>query len=250
MQNLNTLPYLFTAELSASTLTFGLAKERDAARLAELYKNVHIGRNNYKTRLDPESPENFRACGGMFLIPDQNEIEKIIQSERSLFAVARLDGEIFASLWVSLHDPSFSSFRPPDVALRNAIDDERVLYLREIVVARECIDQKIPMLFNYTLFQLMQQFGYTHSVAEVYKLDSYFDGSNHVVNLFNERSFQAILSSGGRAVGTLPRKILKADGFMAQISSTAVWFEHETVLPILENKLTHSQILVQRGVLS
>lgn len=237
--------YRYEAVSPYNTLLLDVAGEADAPRLAELYRGVKIGPGNYKARLAPDAEGNFREAGGMFVTLDEAGVRQVMNEPDSCFAVARRDGRIVASFWVSYQDPAMESYEPRDRGLERAMDGGRVFHLRELIVADARAGRKIPHTLYYTIMQTAAAEGFTHSLFEIYRVDSYLDGKEHAVGMLNERSLYAALASGAYMDGEQPQKEVRADGFTACVTPVALAQEYKTALPALEKQLAEREITVR-----
>lgn len=212
-----------------------------------MYRDIWINKENYQEKLNERNPDNFRVTGGMFVVPGEEEIARIMQSDDSCFALARAGGEIAASFWISYHDPAFIGFESQDTGLKAAMDERRVFHLRELVVANPHLGRKIPQSLYYTIMVAIKEAGFTHSLFEIYKVDSYFDGARHDVGLLNERSIHSAFAAGAYAAGNQPRRTVRLDGFAVDITPVVLVLDHERAMPSLECQLAESEVVIRRG---
>ena len=247
-----TISFRYKALFPEYSLEIGVAKEQDIPRLAEIYRNVAVTDQNYTIRLNPMHPDNFSQVGGMFSPLDETEIANIMRSNEGFFVKICYLNHIIGLLWVSLSDPDFENYLPnsydqqQNAAIQRAIDSGKVLYFRDIIIDHTSSLQKMPVLLLYGICDWARQNGFTHSLCVVYKVQSYNDGHNHVVELFNKRSFRVILSSGGIDMGELPKKVVYSKSFSAVIYPEVGSFEHENVCSTIERNLDERNIIIKK----
>jgi len=217
MQELFASKYNFT--IKGTTLQ--PACKDDIPALALLYDSVKIDKRNYKQRFDPKSKKNFSQTGGMFNALSETDIEEILNDNDSIILTANKDNITVALLWISLSDPALTGAGPTG------------LYFRDIIVKQK----RIFSALIYTSVLVAEQLGYTNSLAEIYNVTGYNDGSEQDVGILNERSFNAALSAGGEFKTELPPKTVYADGIEYNIVPTVVAFEFENVKNILKKKI-------------
>lgn len=240
---MNPIPYNGQIHYNGITASFGLARESDAEQLAQLYREIAVTRENYRTKLNPASPNSFAAEGGMFQIHSAGSIRRAMDS--SFFAVLRIGGRITSSFWVSFTDPDFAAYSPDFStfegsaacysSLCGALAQGGAAYLRELIVLPGM--RAIPgaaRLMYYTVCRALCQAGYTHSLGVVYRVVEYRDAQGaHAVCLCNCRSCRVITSAAAIRLGTLQSKTLTLDGFSVQVEPVAFCFDSSRVLPKL-----------------
>lgn len=245
MDGLHESEYTFTTVLPNDTISLGVAEKRDVGALAAMYREVYIGKKNYLMRLDPNDKGNFSHTGGMFNALSEAALSEILEECDSKILTAKLGGTIVGMLWVSGTDPAFSGYAPEDKGLKAVVDSGKVLYFRDIIVARTAHSQKIPFLLIYAASRLGGQMGCTHALAEIYKVTHYNDGVWREVGLLNDRSFNTALSSGGCLVGALPPKTVWIDDVEVGILSSVLAFDNTYTENLLKEKITALGIKVE-----
>lgn len=240
--------YQGTIKYNGNSFLFSRAEMSDAEQLARMYANISINAENYRIRFDPSSEQSFARVGGMFEIHTRESIESEIKSGRSFFAVLKdTDGDIAASFWVSEEDPHFSEFAPDTMfgcrscqcTLTDALRASKVIYPRELIVNG---GRKLPGVSHamfYTIFTVMRQNGYTHSLGEVYGVRGYKDGKRAVeINMLNERSFNVTAGTGGKYIGDSSEFEVDIGSVTVTIVPRAFCFDYAAMLPGLGQKLT------------
>ena len=241
------------------SIFFGLAEKKDAQQIAELYKSISINAENYKIRLNNESPYSFKNIGGMYEILSKEEILEEIDNDKSLFAVAKDEkGNIVSSFWFSQFDPFLSSYMPEKEKFKDRLSiyngilcakaENKMVYPRELIVSDKGAPPKIASLMFYSIFVAMQKIGYTHSLCEVYKLLGYNDGSgekNEV--MLNERSFAMTQKTGGIYIDKSPVRILNLPNLTVKIEAQIFYFDYKSLLPKLEKYFQEKNIKIEWG---
>ena len=234
-----------TAFIPDATVSIGAAEEKDSDKLAAIYSDVKIGRRNYRARFDSNSNESFRDVGGMFNALSGEELKEIIHDGNSSILTAKRDTSLIGLLWVSRTDPAFCGYMPADEELMSAIDSGKLLYFRDIIVTGATISKKVTSLLIYAAIKFGAQAGYTHSLAEIYKVMYYNDGVRREVGLLNKRSLNTATSSGGRFIGELPAKTILMDGMEVGVESNVVVFEYASAFDMLKQKITAMEINIE-----
>jgi hypothetical protein len=236
--------YKYAAVSPEATVYLETAGKNDAGRLASMYKDVKIGRDNYRQRLCPGDKKSFGSVGGMFNALSEEDIKAVLDGAGSCVLVARHGGEIVGMLWVAQSDPAFAGYAPE--CAEWCAGRGKSLYFRDIIVARTAVSGKIFPLLLYTCLKLGGQAGYTHALAEIYKVAYYDDGARRESGILNERSFNAALSAGGRFAGELPPKTILTDGIEVGVLPRAVVFECAPVIGVLEGRIAALDIKIRR----
>jgi hypothetical protein len=214
-------------KFTAGEITFEPACKEDIPALARMYGGARITKNNYKKRFDPGSEQSFGKLGGLFDAHDKKYVGEIFYDPASVLLIAKRSGKLVAALWISSCDPALAGYPR----------DEKTLYFREIMIVKTGAAKHIFSALIYTAISVAVQTGYTHALAEIYKLTYYDDGVRKDVEILNERSYNAALLAGGKLVGQLPEKITHADGIECGIASSVIAFEFEAVRGILEERV-------------
>ena len=189
---------------------FDVATSEDIEELVEVYQNVKITENRIKT---------FDEKGGMFNALGKKEIIDILDDESSSILVVRKKGRIIALLWVSESDPSFPK----------TMEKGKTIYLRDIIVDDNSTE-KIALTLVQLAIRVAFSAGNIYSFAEIYKVISYNEGKERIVNMLNERSFSVAMSLGGEFVGTFERKSIDVGAIKVLIEPQIIFFENENVL--------------------
>jgi hypothetical protein len=212
-----------------------------------MYAGIAINENNYKIKFDPESDENFSRSGGMFKIHTKESIESEITSERSFFAVIKnADKRIIASLWVSVADPSFHSFKPSVFgidckSLKKAFKEEKVAYPREIIVNPVSRYSGIADVLCYTVFYNARRNGQIWAAGEVYKLTGYrIGGFAKELCMLNNSGYKTITGMGGRFIKPFPLRDIHINLLTATIESQVFVLHIDKTLTVLEHSINNS----------
>jgi hypothetical protein len=208
----------------------------DAEELARMYAGIAITAENYREKLCPGRPGNFKDGGGMFIIHNKESI--LAEIGRSLFCLMKdKNGAIAASFWVAESDPAFEGkgrFDNPDGL---------TVYSRELIVLRHSGDLSVSRIMFYTVSAAMKKLGYARSLGEVYLIAGYEDAEGmHEADMLNERSFRALLNAGWRDLGQNDPRTADIGGVTVFIRPRIVGFDYAVDLPLLEQKLASEGI--------
>ena len=77
--------------IGGRTYYYKKAELRDAADIAEIYRQTKIDKGNYMDRLDPLSDKSFGRMGGMFVVLDKESIEAEIAGGHNFWAIFRTE---------------------------------------------------------------------------------------------------------------------------------------------------------------
>ena len=241
------------------TITFGLAREEDAAQIAALYQQIAIHERNYKTRLKRDCLDSFEKKGGMYEILSQKEILREIEKDTSLFAVAKDEnGKVVSSFWFAEMDPHLSFYVPDRMKFQDKMEiysailkakaEGKMVYPRELIVSLQDAPPKIALLMFYSIFVAMERLGYTHSLCEVYKVISYIDKNGEkTINMLNERSFSMTTRAGGEFIDTMPLRSVCFPGLKVNIEAQVFYFDYHKLLPMQEAYFKENRIQVIWG---
>ncbi len=234
-------------------IAFMPATLADVEQLAEMYSEVSINESNYKVKLDPRHGENFSHAGGMFQIHTPESIEKEIREGVTCFGIAKdRTGRIEASMWFGGENPHFEDFKPEnflgckdcDCAIVKAREAGTLAFPRELIVRPGRFRNMAHVMF-YTVFNLLRQSGYTHSVFEVYAVRGYRYKKRGVpVEMLNQRSFDMCCSIGGKFFGSLPDFDVVLTDLAVTVSSKVFCYDYAARLPELEQKLRDAGITI------
>jgi len=232
-------------EYKGSRFLFSRAALSDAGRIARMYQDIAVNAENYKTRLNPASDKSFARVGGMFEIHTMQSIEAEIISGRTFFAVLKdAGGEIVSSFWFSPENKRFEGFSRhsgcecQDCAYISALREGNAVYPMELIVSAANRLPGAAHAMFYTIFYIMRQNGYTHSLCDVYCVRGYKDGEKEVeLNMVNERSFSMVERTGGNYIGTSSDFEVHIQPIIVRISRKIFCFNYEKILPLLARKL-------------
>jgi hypothetical protein len=228
-----------TAEFSNIAITIGAAGEDDIDQIVLLYDNLKIDSSNYKLRLDPEGEQSFSRIGGFFHPLDKKSIRRVIEENCSCVITVKRAGKIIAFLWVSSTDPVFSKYKPDDTQLKFAIDNGKTAYFRGILSSKmfDISSKIIPITLINTAVKLLVKEGYTHSLAEIYRVIYYNDGVHRNVDIINEKGLHKAIAAGGKYIGELPDEHVTVDGIKIGARSSVILFEHVYAQQLLDTKM-------------
>lgn len=228
---------------NSDTVELFAAGRDDIPEIAEMYREIAITRENYKSRFDANGDGSFEKIGGMYLVHTEETLHKLFDEGRSFIAAARYGGRIAATFWCCEHDGGFLGFGPPADTSENenyfqrlsaALENGTVYYPRELIVRNGNIFPKLAQMMFYTIFLYLADNGYTHSLGEIYQLHDYSDNEGcHTVNMLNEKSYSMTMQTGCRNIGAAPLRNIVLDGFSVNISPQRLCFDYSEVLGTL-----------------
>ena len=278
----------------ASRIFLDLAQANDGPELAQLNQSVQLDmRLQAQTFL--ASLSAFGQSGGFFNVMDAAELSACIASERSTIftlktktqgrflcpgqepplvpvscaqdrgtvPVSCQQRDIIASLWVSLDDPGFMPPSPDLLqalaeypALGQAWAQGKVCYARELIVARGIPHSISPTraLF-YGSFAQLRQAGFTHALAEVYRVTGYRltdvggpDSQSHSLDIVNRLALHSVANAAGLVLGdNALRSYSFAQGLEITIQPLIVLFDFARTLEKLQQWMTAQAIDIDSG---
>ena len=255
----------------ASRIFLALAPANDGPELAQLTQLGQLDRR-LQAQTFLASLSAFGQSGGFFNVMDAAELSACIASERSTIFTLRQDtdktglvppGRIIASLWVSLDDPGFMPPSPDLLqalveypALGQAWAQGKVCYARELIVARGILHRISPTraLF-YGSFAQLRQAGFTHALAEVYRVTGYRltdvggpDSQSHSLDIVNRLALHSVANAAGLVLGdNALRSYSFAQGLEITIQPLIVLFDFARTLEKLQQWMTAQAIDIDSG---
>jgi hypothetical protein len=232
-----------------------IANKDDVSELALLNSSVKLDMTRYE-RVLSQDETGFAQRGGFFKVMAAEEIERCMDSARSVIFVLRDMpdgatagcGRIVASLWVSLDDPGFDALSPEFAryldehpALASALTDGRVCYGRELIVARDAPRFMSPSMAVFSgSFHTMRSAGFDYALSEVYRVAEYRAGTKVFdVDITNEAALCSVAEAGGLHIAKNNLRTLDFGGELSvTIEPLIVLFDFAITLRRLDRKLS------------
>ena len=245
-------------EYGSGTVELFSAERSDIPELAEMYGEIAITKENYVNKFNFSSPDGFGKTGGMFVVHTEKTLEAVFDEGKSFIAAARHNGRILAAFWCSEYDPHFSGYIPPNKLdgidgtylqrLREALEDDRIYFLRELIVREENSFSKLSLMMFYTIIEYLGSCGATHSLGEIYRLCGYYDeGGFHPLDMLNAKSYSMTMQTGCRFLGENSRIHVEADGYTAVIVPRMLCFDYSETQPALKRQAEQAGIIPSLG---
>ncbi len=220
---------------------FGKAKAEDAEEIAELYRSIKIDRTNCESRLDPLNENSFEKKGGMFVVPDAEEIGEELRDGGSFRAVFRdEEGQMAGSLWFSEKNEAYKGLSYYNI--------EDAVYPREILVSPEYASRHIAKAMYYTVIKVMAEAGYKRGAADLYRVLGYeTERRGCTVDMVNVPSMHCVCAIGAEFDGGLPLRIIRLDSLDVIIEPRMYLFEFDRVLKTCEKLFEAENIKITWG---
>lgn len=199
-------------------------QKNDADAVSQLYRSIAVTGENYKEVLS-DSDKSFASHGGMFLISDKEKILNILADSTQKIIVGEYQDKVCGMLWYGKWDenafPNLCIF-PQCTEYGDLI--KKTASSSQLAYAEEIISQppKSAGIMAYALFYtMMSDFsakGIKNAIGEVYRIDGYTDcEGNHKCDLLNMPSFNLLIRSGGKHIGTSAVKNIEIDNYCVHI---------------------------------
>lgn len=220
------------------------AEADEAPSIAGIYRHIAVTEKNYVTSLNP-GEKSFEKCGGMFEISSEDEIKLRINDENEQLSVGLYKEEVTSMLWYGMwQEGVFEDLIPYDKEkkayelFRQTAEKGKLGYSKEIISLWITPEKIMSLALFYDMMKDYVQKGITHTVGEVYLINGYEDDTGyHESNLLNKASYNFLVSTSGRCIGTTPEKKVYLNGFSVYKTPNIFIWDTEKSLKIIENLL-------------
>lgn len=220
----------------------------DASSIADIYKHIAVTKENYITSLN-RGQKSFEKCGGMFEISNEDEIRLRINDENERLSVGLYKDRITSMLWYGLwqkgvfEDLTVFDGKEKYGELFKAAAEKGVLgYSKEIISLWITPAKIMSLALFYDMMQDYSENGIKYTVGEVYLINGYEDNTGYrESNLLNKASYNFLVSTGGKHIGTTPRKKVSLEGFSVYKTPNIFIWDTEKSLIKIENILKRKE---------
>lgn len=226
-------------EVGGKRYFFGKAEAADAEEIAALYRSIKIDRTNCESRLNPKNENSFEKKGGMFIVPDVQEIGEELRDGGSFRAVFRDEGGRMAgSLWFSEKNEAYKGLQYYNI--------KDAVYPREILVSPEYASKHIAKAMYYTVIKVMAEAGYKRGAADLYRVLGYeTERRSCTVDMVNVPSMHCVCAIGAEFDGRLPIRIIKLERLDVIIEPRMYLFEFDRILKTCERLFEKENIKIK-----
>ncbi len=237
-----------------------LAKS-DIGEVAALYRETQIKEGEFRSRLDPQSPDAFRVRGGMFEVHNEKSLAALLCDKSEIFWVARDEnGRLIGTFWCGIYDekyrhpenmlikPEFAGY--PEKVIRDT-DAGSCYYIKEVII---CHERSVKRLAESMFLCSMQAFcrrGFGRVCGEVFRLRRYCPsgGKWTEADMTNENSLKMVLRTKAAVVGEFKVKRAECDGFTAEITAIMLSWALPEAMDALSRELGGMGISTAEGIL-
>ena len=228
-------------------ITVRPAELSDAKTIGKMYKAIAVTDDNYRLVLS-DGEKSFSKRGGMFEIPSEEEIIKIIEDDRYKINVGEYNGFADSVIWYTMPDRYTYSTLKPD----SGSEDKVSFVLSNLETGKLGLGKEIistctnPHIAPYALFCFMMYDYFTNKVpymtGEVYTVNSYEDSRGITYcNLLNIPSFNVLSKSSGFLIGHTAPKTVKFNTFTVNITPNVFFWDTDKAFN------TTKEILYSKG---
>ena len=197
----------------------------DAERVAALYLQIAVTKDNYRERLS-EGENSFQRRGGMFLINDAERMRAILADDAERELVGEYAGELCGMLWYGAWENElvdaltlFPAHAASGEVLQRRIKEGTIAYAKEIISQKPAPGNIMALSLFRTMLRDLSARGYQSTCGEVFRVDGYDDASgSHRQELLNTASYNMLKKTGGCHIGTAKPKQRVMKDFTVHIS--------------------------------